>query len=95
MVSSDLNKWILVKLGDDKTGKHFIGQIIAAATDGWKVKFVKKVSSKKDTSAKFVWRDTYQIDTVNTESIIKVLPDPQEVRRGSLEFSVLFDGYNI
>lgn len=90
-----IESWILVKYCTKKTIKYFIGQVVAACGESWEVKFVKKVPSKRDAAVKFGWPNTDDIDIVNQQDIIKLLPAPETDRRGLLEFEIVFDGYNI
>lgn len=83
-------QWVLVKYCTKKTVKHFVGQIIRVENgEDITVKFVKKYKSK------YVWPELADIDNVAFENIIKLLPEPEVDRRGTLEFKVRFDGYNV
>lgn len=81
--------WVLVKYSTKKLIKHFVGNVIEQNDGGWIVKFTRPYKNK------FVWPKIEDTDTVNENDIITVLPQPTQDRRGLLDFSVHFGGYNL
>ncbi|CAH1113887.1 unnamed protein product [Psylliodes chrysocephalus] len=88
-------KWVLVKYTSKKNTKHYVGRVTRRVEDEWKVKFLKRMSTKRQDTIRFDWPPTDDIDTVNEADIALTLPEPLEYRRGLLYFNILFDGFNI
>lgn len=61
-----------------KTVKHFVGQVKEQCNDGWSVQFTRPYKEK------CTWPKFEDVDIVDENDIIKILPEPTVNRRGSL-----------
>ncbi|KAG5883690.1 hypothetical protein JTB14_007409 [Gonioctena quinquepunctata] len=82
----DMESWVIVT---KKTLKRFVGKVIEVLDDNIRVTFLKMKGEY------FVWSDVQDIDTINKDDVLQILPSPKEGRRGELYFSVKFDGLNV
>lgn len=86
----DVGKWVIVKYLYNKKIRHFVGNILSKADDGWEIKFLKGYKQN------FIWPEIDDIDIVIQENIVQYLPNPKRGRRGNtFIFSVDFTGFNI
>lgn len=87
--------WVLVQFAGKKINKHFIGKVIEAPkidnkSDELLVSFVRK-----STGGFFVWPDKSDISTVDARQVVRTIPEPLEMRRGRLLFTLQFAGFNV
>ncbi|KAG5879953.1 hypothetical protein JTB14_024546 [Gonioctena quinquepunctata] len=85
----DMESWVIVTYSTKKTLKRSVGRVIEVLDDNIGVTFLKMKGEY------FVWPDVQDIDTINKDDVLQILPSPREGRRGELYFSVKFDGLNV
>lgn len=71
-----VGQWALVQYCTKKSVKHFVGQIIENTNEGWLLKFTKYRDKY------FFWPEKEDTDLVDSENILKILPEPLKSRRG-------------
>ncbi|KAG5864898.1 hypothetical protein JTB14_036348 [Gonioctena quinquepunctata] len=87
--ASDMESWVIVTYSTEKTLKRSVGEVIEVLDENIRVTFLKMKGEY------FVWPDVQDIDTINKDDVLQILPSPKEERRGELYFSVKFDGLNV
>lgn len=85
-----VSHWVVVQYSLKKSKKHYVGQIVDREDCDWKVKFTRH------NNGAFYWPEKEDCDVVDSNDIIKVLPEPTINNRGAIRFGGLsFDGLNI
>ncbi|KAK9708599.1 hypothetical protein QE152_g27124 [Popillia japonica] len=82
-----IDKWVVVQYTTNKTINHFVGQVQGKSGSRWTVKFTR-ISKNK-----FVWPTVEDMDDVDENHIIKILPNPVTNRRGIFEFKLNIKKY--
>lgn len=81
---------MVVQYETKKRIRHFVSNVLNETDEGWEVTFLK--FGRKI----FSWPDIDDIDTINKEMIIRILPDPKRGRRGdTFIFSVDLTNFDL
>ncbi|KAG5886259.1 hypothetical protein JTB14_020822 [Gonioctena quinquepunctata] len=71
----DMESWVIVTYSTKKTLERFVGKVIE---DNIRVTFLKMEGEYS------VWPDVQDIDTINKDDVLQILPSPKGGRRGQL-----------
>lgn len=89
-----VGKWALVKFASKRKIMYFVGQIIEVNEGEPLIKFTRR---KEATNSKtvFSWSVPDDVCLVDSDDVVKILPEPTLGRRGELIFNISFQSYNL